>query len=147
MLSDDVEQTITQFIRMNFQIQRKSINHPRLLPFVFMLVHDFVTGGILPAKALTLQCSSHFASCVLHRANLSFRKTRPTKRAMISDEAYTPLGELIPNFDESSWRLMIVSETFITERGTEVLPQFTRADSTICFTFIAPAQQTSVSSH
>jgi hypothetical protein len=46
-------------------------------------------------------------------------------------------AERIINFDESSWSLVMVSERLIAERGAEVIPGFTEADSEACFTFFA----------
>jgi hypothetical protein len=70
----------------------------------------------------------------LDRANLGFRKTRTTKHSMINDKAclhflaqLTTLqaeyaAECILSFDESSWRLVIVPERPVAERGAEVIP-------------------------
>jgi hypothetical protein len=85
----------------------------------------------------------------LDRANLSFRKTRPTKGPTIDDEACVHFlvqlaavqaecpAERIPNFEGSSWRLVMASEKSIAERRAEVIPRFTGADPKACFTFLA----------
>jgi hypothetical protein len=72
---------------VNFLAQRRHLDRPRLQPLIHILVQHFVARHILPASALNFKCSHHFMSRFLHRANLSFRKTRPTKPPMIDDEA------------------------------------------------------------
>jgi hypothetical protein len=41
------------------------------------------------------------------------------------------------NFDESSWRLVMVSERTIAERGAEIVNQFINGDVKATFTFFA----------
>jgi hypothetical protein len=146
---DDIEQTITQFIRVNFLAQGRPLDHPRLQPLIHILVHHFVAGRNLSAGWLNFKCSYDFMSRFLVRANLSFRKTRPTKRATIDDEACAhflvqlaavqaecPVQRIL-SLGESSWRLVMAPEKSIAERGAEFIPRFTGADSKTCFTFLA----------
>jgi hypothetical protein len=144
---DEIEQTSAQFIRVNFLAQERRLDCPRLQPPIHILVHDFVAWHILPASALNFKCSYHFMSRFLDRANLSFRKTHPTKLPTIDDEACANFpvqlaavqlecpAERSPNLDESSWRLTMASEKSIAERGAEIIPRFTGADSKACFAF------------
>jgi hypothetical protein len=134
---------------MNFLAQGRRLDRPRLQLLIHILVHDFVTWHILPASAPSFRCSYHFMSRVLDRANLSFEKMRPAKRPTIDDEACAHLlvqlaavqeecpVERILNFNESSWRLRMASERSSAERGAELIPRFTGADSKACFTFFA----------
>jgi hypothetical protein len=149
LFPDDVKQAIAQFIRTDFLAQGRHLDRPRLQQLIHIRVHDFVARNSLPASELNFKCSYDFMSRFLERANLSFRKTRPTKRPTIDDE---PCGyflvqlvvvqaecsaEPILNFDESSWRLVMVSEKSIAERGAEVIHRFTGADSKAYVTFFA----------
>jgi hypothetical protein len=84
---DDVGQAVVNFLRINFLTQGRYIDCPRLQSLILILLHDFVVWDIFPESVLNFECSYHFMSHFLDRANVSFRKTPSTKRPTINDEA------------------------------------------------------------
>jgi hypothetical protein len=134
LFPDDIEQTIAIFLRMNCLAQGRPIDRPRLQPLIPIRVEAFVLRDILPARFLNFTCFYRFISGFLDRVNLSFRKTRVTNRPMINDRDclhfHVQLTALqaeclawpMLNFDESSRRLVMVSERSIAEHGAEVIP-------------------------
>jgi hypothetical protein len=146
---DDIEETIANFIRINFVQPGRSLTRATLRPLILLLIQDLVAQTILPSSCLNFTCSYHFLSRFLRRVGLSFRKARAERRPAISDaecavfmsdifmafRRYPPSN--IVNFDESNWRLVMSGEQTVAERGAETVHQYTDGDCKANFSFFA----------
>jgi hypothetical protein len=117
---------------------------------LIMLVPSFLASGDLLESALNFKCSTTYTKRFLKRNGLSFRRARPCRRLNldnqeesefvflfhISLEIFGPTATV--HFDESSWRLVMVSERTAAEGGAETVNQFRNGDVKATFTFFAP---------
>jgi hypothetical protein len=144
---DDVEQTMANFVRINFVEPGRSLTRATLRPLMLLLVQDLVARSVLPEICLNFQCSYHFLSRFLRRVGLSFRRARAERRPAVNDEEcalfmaqlltafqmYPPSN--IINFDESNWHLVMSGEQTVANRGDETVHQYTDGDVKANFTF------------
>jgi hypothetical protein len=149
VLPDEIEEPITHVICLLFVSLGRPLDRPIIRLLILTIVQDFVTESILPDTALNFKCSYHFMSRFLNRVNLSSRKARAAGRPKIDDgECAEFIAKIVTacqrnpnddmiNFDESSWRLVQVSDGMIADRGAEIVHQYVEGDENACLTFFA----------
>jgi hypothetical protein len=116
---------------------------------LIMLVQSFVASGDLPEPAPNFKCSTTDMRRFVKRNGLSFRRARSCRRSNLDDheeskfiflfhillEIFGPTTTV--HFDKSSWRLVMVSERTVAERGAETVNRFTNGHVKATFTFFA----------
>jgi hypothetical protein len=116
---------------------------------LIMLAQSFVASGDLRESALNFTCSTTFMRRFLKRNGLSFRRNRSWRRPNLDDqeesefvflfhisfEMFGPIAMV--NFDESSWRLVMVSERTVAERSAGTVNRFINGDVKATFAFFA----------
>jgi hypothetical protein len=149
IFSDEVEELIADFIRINFVQLGRSLTRATLQPLILVLVQDLIAESVLDQSFLNFKCSRHFLSRFLPRVGLSFRRARAARRPVIDDqECLRFLGQLtaayhrypphlILNFDESNWHLVMAGEETVAERGAESVHQYVDGDPKANFSFFA----------
>jgi hypothetical protein len=147
--SNDVEQTMTSFIRINFVAEGMALTRTTLQLLVLMLVRDFVAQNVLDESQLALKCSCDFLFRFLEHLGLSFRWEQPERRPPVDDTECSMFlnrlsgafpsspRDLIFNFDESSWHLVLSGDQTVAERRVEAVHQCVNGDAKASFAFFA----------
>jgi hypothetical protein len=137
------------YLNDNFIAIGRDLSAETLRQTLTLLIHGFVAEGLLPESALNFKCSNKYARRFLKRVGLSFRRGRPRRRPDLDeDECFLFLCSFhlvmsifppsaIVNFDESSWRLVMVSGRTVAPRGAEVVRRYVNGDVKASFTFFA----------
>jgi hypothetical protein len=148
-LPPDVEETIADFVRVNFVSLGRSLTRLVLKTLILMLVQGLIAQEILDESILNFKCFAHFMSNFIRRMGLGFRKAHPERRPVIDDSEcvqslanltaachrYSP--HLILNFDESNWHLVMEGDVPLAERGAETVHNYVDGDPKMNFTLFA----------
>jgi hypothetical protein len=139
-LPPDVEETIANFIHINFVSLRRSLTRPVLKPPILMLVQELIVQQILDESLLNFKSSAHFMPNFIQRMGLSFRKARPQRRpasnangcaqslANLTAAYYRYSPHLILNFDESDWHFVMEGDVTLAEPRTEAIHNYMDGD-------------------
>jgi hypothetical protein len=145
----DAEDTIANFIRINFVSVGRSLTRSTLRPLILMLVQDFIAQETFDRQALNFKCSPHFMLTFLRGVGLSFRRARQARIPEIDDsECARFLSQIvgayhrdppyhIVNFDESNWHLVRANDETVAEWWAKTVHQYVEGDPKANFTFLA----------
>jgi transposase len=149
LFDDAIEARMATYLHDNFIATGRDLPPSTLRQTLLFLVQGFIAEGLLPESAFNFKCSYKFASRFLRRTGLSFRRGRPCRRPELDeDECFEflvsfyvsvsthPLSAIV-NFDESSWRVVMISGRTVAPRGAETVRRYVNGDVKASFTFFA----------
>jgi hypothetical protein len=140
---------MTQYLRDNFISMGIDLSTYVLKQMLIMLVQSCVAAGDLPESALNFKCLTIYMRRFFKKHGLSFRRACSCSRPDLNDQEVSEFVLLfhisleifgptaMVNFGESSWRLVMVSERTVAQRGAETVNWFINGDAKATFTFFA----------